>query len=91
MPPGTFFEILIATGAFWINLDHQLRAEIFSNIVYSSPATYFILVIVNVRDFFCIDADTRRSPIGKKKLYLGNGCSNRKNNYLFDPRGLKNY
>ena len=33
-------------GAFWINLDHQLRGEIFSNIVYSSPATYFILVIV---------------------------------------------
>ena len=42
MPPG---EIFIATGAFWIDLDHQLRAEIFSNIVYSSPATYFILVI----------------------------------------------
>ena len=48
MPPG---EIFIATGAFWINLD-QLRAEIFSNIVYSSPATYFILVIVNVMDLF---------------------------------------
>ena len=29
MLPG---EIFIATGAFWINLDHQLRAEIFSNI-----------------------------------------------------------
>ena len=88
MPPG---EILIATGAFWINLDQQLRAfvvvcwsltslchsnghietmpareinpftaltriqlraEIFSNIVYSSAATYFILVIVNVMDCF---------------------------------------
>ena len=34
MPPGEIFEILIATGAFLINLDH--------------PATYFILVIVNV-------------------------------------------
>ena len=51
MLPGIFFEILIATGAFWIKLDH-LRAEIFSNIVYSSPATYFILVIVNVMDCF---------------------------------------
>ena len=25
---GNFFEILIANGAFLINLDHQLRAEI---------------------------------------------------------------
>ena len=42
-----FSEILIANGAFWINLSHQLRAEIsqiFSNIFHSSPATYFILV-----------------------------------------------
>ena len=62
MPPGKFFEILIATGAFWINLDHQLRAEFFSNIVYRSPATYFVLVIVNVMDFFCIDAE-KVSPI----------------------------
>ena len=52
MPPGDIFDILISTGAFWINLDHQLRADIFSNIVYSSPATYFILVIVNVMDCF---------------------------------------
>ena len=59
MTPG---EILIATTAFWINLDHQLRAEICSYIVYSTPATYFILVIVNVMDcfFLYIDADTRR-------------------------------
>ena len=45
---GNFCEVFIANGAFWINLDHQLRAEslpIFSDIVYSSPATYFILVI----------------------------------------------
>ena len=44
---GFFSEILIANGAFWINLSHQLRAEIsqiFSNIFHSSPATYFILV-----------------------------------------------
>ena len=62
MRPG---EILIATAAFWINLD-QLRAEIFSYIVYSTPATYFILVIVNVMDcFFCIDADTRRGSYWK--------------------------
>ena len=27
-PPRIFFEILIANGAFLINLDHQLRAEI---------------------------------------------------------------
>ena len=51
MTPGEIFEILIAT--VWINLDHQLRVEIFSNIVYSSPATYFILVIVNEMDCFC--------------------------------------
>ena len=44
---GFFSEILIANGAFCINLSHQLRAEIsqiFSNIFHSSPATYFILV-----------------------------------------------
>ena len=44
---GFFSEILIANGAFWINLSHQLRAEIsqiFSNIFHSSPAIYFILV-----------------------------------------------
>ena len=44
---GFFSEILIANGAFWINLSHQLRADIsqiFSNIFHSSPATYFILV-----------------------------------------------
>ena len=43
-PPPEMFEICIANGAFWINLDHQLRAEIlpiFSNIFHSSPATYF--------------------------------------------------
>ena len=27
-PPGKILEILIANGAFLINLDHQLRAEI---------------------------------------------------------------
>ena len=61
-------DFFIANGAFWINLDHQLRAEclpIFSYIVYSSPATYFILVIVNVMDCGCIDADTRRGPMKK--------------------------
>ena len=52
MPPGETFEILIATAAFLINLNHQLRAEIFSYIVYSTPATYFILVIVNVKNCF---------------------------------------
>ena len=44
---GFFSEILIPNGAFWINLSHQLRAEIsqiYSNIFHSSPATYFILV-----------------------------------------------
>ena len=44
---GFFSEILIANGAFWINLSHQLRAEIsqfFSYIIHSSPATYFMLV-----------------------------------------------
>ena len=43
-PPPEIFEICIANGAFWINLDHQLRAEIspsFSNIFHISPATYF--------------------------------------------------
>ena len=63
------FEVFIANGAFWINLDYQLRADIlpiFSYIVYSSPATYFILVIVNVMDCFCIDADTRRGSNWKK-------------------------
>ena len=47
MPPRKCLEILIANGAFWINLSHPLRAEIsqiFSNIFHSSPATYFILV-----------------------------------------------
>ena len=46
--PPDFVYVIIANGAFWINLDHQLRAEIlpiFSNIVNSSAATYFILVI----------------------------------------------
>ena len=28
MPPGEIFDILIATAAFWVNLDNQLRAEI---------------------------------------------------------------
>ena len=28
LPPEIFVEILIANGAFLINLDHQLRAEI---------------------------------------------------------------
>ena len=28
MPPGKILELLIANGAFLINLDHQLRAEI---------------------------------------------------------------
>ena len=27
-PPPEIFKILIANGAFWINLDHQLRADI---------------------------------------------------------------
>ena len=27
----------------------------------------------------------------KKQLYLGNGCSDRKNNDIFDPRGLRNH
>ena len=43
-PPPEIFEMCIANGAFWINLDHQLRAEIlpiFSNIFHSSHATYF--------------------------------------------------
>ena len=42
-----------------MHLDHQLRAEIFSNIVYRSPAT-----------FFCIDADTRRGPIEKRRIFF---------------------
>ena len=33
---------------------------IFSNIFHSSPETYFILVIENVFDCFCKDAETRR-------------------------------
>ena len=28
MPPGNILELLIANGAFLINLDHKLRAEI---------------------------------------------------------------
>ena len=43
-PPPEIFEICIANGAFWINFDHQLRAEIlpiFSNIFYSFFVTYF--------------------------------------------------
>ena len=65
-------KVFIANGAFWINLDHQLRTEIlpiFSNIVYSSPATYFILVIRECDWLFCIDADTRRgggAPLPKR-------------------------
>ena len=44
-----FFEILIKNGAFWINLDHQLRAEIspiFSNIF--TALLQLTLVIENV-------------------------------------------
>ena len=39
MPHPEVFEICIANGAYWINLDHQLRAEI-SPIFSNSPATY---------------------------------------------------
>ena len=35
-PPPNFLEILIANGAFWINLDHQLRAKI-------SPIVFIML------------------------------------------------
>ena len=72
-PPRNLLEVFIANGAFWINLDHQLRAEmlpIVSSIVYSSPATYFILVIVNVMDCYCIDADTKRGVLLKKGVPL---------------------
>ena len=58
-PPWKFLEICIANGAFWINLNYQLRAEIspiVSNIFHSSPATYFI---ENVLDCVCIDTETR--------------------------------
>ena len=66
MSPRIFSEILIANAAFWINLKHQIKAEIapiFYNICHSSPATYFILVIYNMLDCFCTDAETRRGPI----------------------------
>ena len=71
--PRICLEVFIANGAFWINLDHQLRAEIlpiFINIVYSSPATYFILVIVNMMDCLCIDADTRRGSCWKGSAWI---------------------
>ena len=46
--PRIFFEVFIANGAFWINLDHQLRADFYHFLVILSAANYFILVIVNV-------------------------------------------